>query len=258
VPVDVLDVTTTVTTDNSAPDDGGAHHAVVEIHLVPGDDDACGFDLAALVLADVVEAGEAVPMSPRFEPPIADRDPYSAIGFGATCPISSGQERCYIESGTRRRDWPRPTCRGQRADRGPDNLLCRAREAPVTIRVAFLVRLADAIAADGWACCLSLDCIARIRCVRSNIRTIKTNRKHVQVWPVAIYYRNASGGALSSRWQRQCVRERRGQSKCTTLRGTTWRTLRRIRHYRLTEARGALTPQSNFGKRVRFAVDLSR
>ena len=42
VPPAAIDVTTTLTTDHSLPDDGGAHHAVTAIDLAPGGDDACG------------------------------------------------------------------------------------------------------------------------------------------------------------------------------------------------------------------------
>jgi hypothetical protein len=98
-----VDVMTTITTDNSLPDDAGAHHAAREIRVVPGGDDACGFDLAAIVLADAVPRSEATPIVPRFDPPVADGEAYSAFGFGATCSLTSGQEKCYLESGTRRR-----------------------------------------------------------------------------------------------------------------------------------------------------------
>jgi len=44
-----------------------AHHSVAEFTWFREADDACGFDLAALVLSDVVDRAEAVPMAPRFE-----------------------------------------------------------------------------------------------------------------------------------------------------------------------------------------------
>jgi hypothetical protein len=117
VPAAAVDVTTTLTTDNSLPDDAGAHHGVREIRLAPGGDDACGFDLALLVLADVVDPSEASPLAPRFDPQIANNEAYSAVGFGSTCSITSGKEECYLQSGTRRRvDGLRVRC----AERCPD------------------------------------------------------------------------------------------------------------------------------------------
>src|SRR4051812_316700 len=102
-PVSAIDVTTTLTSDNSSPSDGGAHHAVREIRVVPGGDGLCGFDLALIVLSDVVGAGEAVPFVPRFEPTLSEGEGYAAIGYGATCGDLINNERCRIESGARRR-----------------------------------------------------------------------------------------------------------------------------------------------------------
>src|SRR5262249_135144 len=62
-----------------------------------------GFDLAAIVLADAAGASEAEPIVPRFDPPVRDHETYSALGFGATCSLSSINESCYLQSGTRRR-----------------------------------------------------------------------------------------------------------------------------------------------------------
>ena len=60
------------------------------------------YDLAVLVLSDVIPSSEAKPIAPRFDPPLLNAERYSALGFGATCAIAS-QEKCYLESGTRRR-----------------------------------------------------------------------------------------------------------------------------------------------------------
>jgi MYXO-CTERM domain-containing protein len=90
----------TVTTDKSLPDDAGAEHAVKSIAVVSGDD-ACGADLAFLVLSDPVSPSEATPYAPRFSPP-APGEPYGAVGYGETCADASS-ELCYLESGQRRR-----------------------------------------------------------------------------------------------------------------------------------------------------------
>src|SRR5262249_23593254 len=102
-PPRAIDVSTTLSSDNSLPSEAGAHHAVVDVRVVPDGNDTCGFDVALLVLADVVSTGEAKPLVPRFAPPLRDGDGYAAIGYGATCGDLVNQERCRIESGGRRR-----------------------------------------------------------------------------------------------------------------------------------------------------------
>jgi hypothetical protein len=98
---DQLTVTTSVSADNSLPDDGGADRTVSSISVVPGADDTCGSDLAFLVLSTPIPASEAPPYVPRFSPPVSG-ERYSAVGFGETCADASN-ELCYLESGQRRR-----------------------------------------------------------------------------------------------------------------------------------------------------------
>ena len=101
-PVAAIDVTTTLTSDNSLPSDGGASWGEGDSRGAGGDD-VCGFDLALIVLSDVVGAEEAKPFVPRFEPELRAGEGYAAIGFGATCGDLVNNERCRIESGARRR-----------------------------------------------------------------------------------------------------------------------------------------------------------
>ncbi len=96
-----VEVTTAVTSDRSLPDDGGAVHAVNQIGFVPGGSDACGFDVAFVTLTTPCGPAEATPLVPR-ETPAQPSESYSALGYGMTCD-DAGLERCYLESGTRRR-----------------------------------------------------------------------------------------------------------------------------------------------------------
>jgi hypothetical protein len=66
------------------------YHAVAEIAIPPGGDRVCGHDVALLVLAANVPAGEASPIAPRFDPAPSVGELYAAVGFGGTDDLSAG------------------------------------------------------------------------------------------------------------------------------------------------------------------------
>jgi len=86
VPVDALD-SHEAHDRQQRTDDVVRHHSVAEVHLVSGGDDASGSTSPRSSVRRRRPCG-AVPMAPRFEPPIRVGDAYSAVGFGATCPVS--------------------------------------------------------------------------------------------------------------------------------------------------------------------------
>lgn len=71
-----------VTTRQNIVDDSG-DHAIREV-LTPPDSLLCGNDQAILILAKSMTPAEATPLIPRVDEPIAAKDAYYAVGYGAT------------------------------------------------------------------------------------------------------------------------------------------------------------------------------
>ncbi len=72
----------------------GTRYRVREVRVAPGANDVCGFDIALLILSSNVSS--VSPLIPRVDvSPLID-EPYSAVGFGETCPGCN-------DSGSRRR-----------------------------------------------------------------------------------------------------------------------------------------------------------
>jgi hypothetical protein len=82
-------------------------HRVSEIRTAPGGSDLCGYDVALLILSDVIAQSEATPLIPRIDSPPAQGEVYSAIGFGVTCGLVNGHPvsdaGVCMAAGTRRR-----------------------------------------------------------------------------------------------------------------------------------------------------------
>ncbi|MBM4359235.1 MAG: S1 family peptidase [Deltaproteobacteria bacterium] len=70
-----------VTTKTSLSQNPSDYRGTKEI-LVPEAGSVCGTDIAILVLAQPIDASEAVPRVPRVDVPIAKGEEYSAVGYG--------------------------------------------------------------------------------------------------------------------------------------------------------------------------------
>ncbi len=66
--------------------DPAEHWQVESIHLAPGADSLCGYDLALLVLRDPIDAELAKPIAPRLEQSAEPDEVFSASGYGLTSP----------------------------------------------------------------------------------------------------------------------------------------------------------------------------
>ncbi|MGK3969843.1 serine protease [Sorangium sp. So ce118] len=80
-----------VTTDAEIGRDS-AFYAGREIVLLPGNDadSFCGNDQAILILDELIPEGDAAPLVPRVDVPLAEGEEYYAVGFGATNDMSTG------------------------------------------------------------------------------------------------------------------------------------------------------------------------
>jgi hypothetical protein len=55
-----------------------------EVRVVPGGDDECGFDLAAVLLAEPgIAADVATPFAPRIDAPVVPDELFTAVGYGS-------------------------------------------------------------------------------------------------------------------------------------------------------------------------------
>jgi hypothetical protein len=68
----------------------GDYHEVREVIGLPTDDFVCGNDQAILVLKDMIDRTEAVPLVPRVDVPIVAGEQYDAVGYGATNDAGDG------------------------------------------------------------------------------------------------------------------------------------------------------------------------
>lgn len=69
-----------VTLETDFSDDPNDYRQVAQIHIPPGGNDTCGFDIALVELVENVTTTE--PIIPRIDVPIATGDTYTAIGYG--------------------------------------------------------------------------------------------------------------------------------------------------------------------------------
>jgi MYXO-CTERM domain-containing protein len=98
-------------TTNALMDDykNASYHPVSEIITIPNSKNLlCGYDQAILILTNNMDPSEATPLVPRVDTEIAKKDPYSAIGYGAT---DSGQNAPGAGQ-RRRRDGLKVDCPG--------------------------------------------------------------------------------------------------------------------------------------------------
>jgi hypothetical protein len=70
---------TTLTTFTYDPSN---YHRGREVIIAPGSDDVCGYDMALVVLEELVPATEAAPMVPRIDEDIVYDERYYAVGYG--------------------------------------------------------------------------------------------------------------------------------------------------------------------------------
>jgi Trypsin len=98
-----------VTEQASFPDDFAAYTEGSETRVPPDGSDICGFDVALVVLKTPLSESRAKPVAPRLDLAPQPNEPYSAVGYGATCPSDDGE--CSGPAGLRRRvDDLRVTC----------------------------------------------------------------------------------------------------------------------------------------------------
>jgi MYXO-CTERM domain-containing protein len=79
-----------VTTKTTMPMDPSGYHTVREVVLLPVDEKLCGQDQAILILSDLIDPAEAMPLVPRVDVPIVAGEQYYAVGYGATNDAGSG------------------------------------------------------------------------------------------------------------------------------------------------------------------------
>lgn len=72
---------TTSTQMSQNPSDS-IYRSVSAVHVPPGGNDACGFDIALLELTDNVPANVTEPVIPRIDDPITEGESYTAVGYG--------------------------------------------------------------------------------------------------------------------------------------------------------------------------------
>lgn len=100
---DAFFVTTVSGSNGGLPMNASAYHFVNEVREAPGGNDVCGYDVAILMLSDVVETNEATPLIPRVDIAPQPSEVYSAAGYGAVCPDPQGSTTCADQAGVRRR-----------------------------------------------------------------------------------------------------------------------------------------------------------
>lgn len=71
-----------VTTETTMPDSGDQYTRVDSVHIPPGGNDTCGFDIALLQLSTNITSTE--PITPRIDVPITAGTTYTAVGYGHT------------------------------------------------------------------------------------------------------------------------------------------------------------------------------
>ena len=85
---------TTSPTVQGAPTFYGAD----SVHIPPGGNDACGFDIALLVLDENVPEGNATPREPRLDQPVTPEEVYTAVGYGHIGNFSGSGVRRYLDN----------------------------------------------------------------------------------------------------------------------------------------------------------------
>lgn len=69
-----------VTTQTVFPDNAADYYRVDTVHVPPGTNDTCGFDMALLELSESIT--ETEPIVPRIDVPIEAGESYTAVGYG--------------------------------------------------------------------------------------------------------------------------------------------------------------------------------
>lgn len=73
-----------VTTETYMPNNPRSYTAGQEIHIPPGGNDMCGFDIALVILNRSIPTSQALPTPPRLKTPPQAGETYSAHGYGHT------------------------------------------------------------------------------------------------------------------------------------------------------------------------------
>lgn len=63
-------------------DSGSIFHRGADVRVPAEGDDTCGFDVALVILEDVIPQAEAVPAVPRIDRNVTQGEPYVAVGYG--------------------------------------------------------------------------------------------------------------------------------------------------------------------------------
>ncbi len=102
-----------VLVDNEQETFSGTTPWTVQNIAVPVEDSLCGNSIALLILSDVVDGSDAVPLAPRLDGPVTVGETFTAYGYGATTVGGA-------DMGTRnKRDGVPVTCVGDCAGAGP-------------------------------------------------------------------------------------------------------------------------------------------
>lgn len=91
-----------VTTKTSLSYTPSDYHGVVDVRVPDTGNDTCGYDVALLILKDVIDPSEATPINPRIDVPPTQGETYAAVGYGQTCEAQT--QACQQSAGTRRRE----------------------------------------------------------------------------------------------------------------------------------------------------------
>ena len=85
-----------VTTKTYMTNDGRDYVAGREVHVPPGGNNMCGFDIALVILDRNIPSGQAVPIAPRLDQPVRVNETYTAVGYGHTGNGSGSGVRRYL------------------------------------------------------------------------------------------------------------------------------------------------------------------
>lgn len=72
----------TAVTNAAILDSSSLFHRGADVRVPPDGNDTCGFDVALIILEDLVPLTEATPAVPRIDRPVVQGEPYVAVGYG--------------------------------------------------------------------------------------------------------------------------------------------------------------------------------
>ncbi|MEB2310758.1 MAG: S1 family peptidase [Sorangiineae bacterium] len=94
-----------VTTNTTFSYDQSAYVGSSEVRVPSEGSDACGFDVALIILSKPIPASQATPYVPRVDQEVVVGEPYTAIGFGQTSDGSQNSGGTRMQRGGLRVSW---------------------------------------------------------------------------------------------------------------------------------------------------------